>query len=596
MFRNIDKSSIHVAGIFCLLLLAYHLIFRDFFPSTNGRMGHDYVLTLTGLLDGYIWFRNNGFITPPWFTPSFCGGQAFFADPQAGFYYLPQFLTFVMDPLQAVYWAFLIFAALGFWGMYFFTRRCLHIGRIGALLASVVFMFNGFYASRILIGHYGYQSFMLIPLIAYLLLKNSSTERPWVGSLRSSIFAGVLIAYWFHSGLTTLMIPAALAVISLGCLLQIRTTENIAPSFLARGLLAGIIAILLCASKLNANLTLMSNFSRDYYLIPGISDIGGLLTFVFQSLFYSGSHVYQTVTPLWKNIQWAAMPHELAYNLSPISLTILIIGLGAKALMANRYRHAHQNLVSYQKFGYYLLVTICLFPIALLYYSPWWNEALKSLPLVGSTTAPFRWLIIFIPLISILTGIACEQLGKYRKPIVLLALVGIPFFSMLEDRTYYSSQTYNPAEIVSYYNAIRLGQAIPRIVKVGTPTENNGQIAEGISPAYCYNPLYGYRLEKLKIQPLVQGPITTVTPSGTLNLHNPACLVFPAENNCKLWDAFTPDQSSQLLAFASYKPYAFEKSSRQHIADWITEGTCIGLFFGLAMLLFVRKKGPLPSP
>src|SRR4051812_38431934 len=103
---------------FILLMLAYHLIFGAFFPLPNGYLGHDYSLGIAGFTDAYLWYRNNGFLTPPWFTPSFCGGQAFFADPQSGFYAVPTFLSFVVDPLTATYAAILIFAALGFWGMY----------------------------------------------------------------------------------------------------------------------------------------------------------------------------------------------------------------------------------------------------------------------------------------------------------------------------------------------------------------------------------------------------------------------------------------------------------------------------------------------
>jgi hypothetical protein len=553
-------------------------------------MGHDFTFVLPNLLDGYLWFRNNGFFTPPWFTPSFCGGQPFFADPQSIYYSLPQFLTFVTNPLQAVYWSFLIFAGLGFWGMYLFARKNLYLNRSAATVAASVFMFNGFYSHRMIIGHYGYQSFMLVPLIAWILLDRPEKRLRSLDGFALSLTAGALVAYCFQSGLTTLMVPAALAVISLACLTAIVTPRYPVAPFLERGMLSGVFAIALCASKLSANLSLMGNFSRDYYLLPGISDPAGLITFVFQSLFYSGEHVYQTVTPLWKNLQWAAMPHELTYNLTPISLSILVIGLGAYLLKHRKAGILSTRLAPIQQLAAALLAFIFLLPFALLYYSPSWNEVLKSLPLIGSTTSPFRWLIIFIPVIAALTGMAGDILGRYKHVTTLIVLLGVPTLNALEDRSYYKSQKFNPDETVNYYNAVQLGQVVPRIVKVGTPTEHNGQIAKGVSPAYCYNPLYGYRLEKLKIEPLVPGPITTVTPSGTLNLHNPACLVFPAENNCKLWDAFTPSQSSQLQDFASYKPYAFEKSSRQHIADWITKGTCIGLIFGLVILLLVRGK------
>ncbi len=84
-----------VLGSFVLLLAAYHFIFREYFPLPGGLMGHDYSYELPMLMDGYLWFRNNGILTPPWFTPSFCGGQVSFGDPQASFYSVPQFLTFL---------------------------------------------------------------------------------------------------------------------------------------------------------------------------------------------------------------------------------------------------------------------------------------------------------------------------------------------------------------------------------------------------------------------------------------------------------------------------------------------------------------------
>lgn len=594
MFKSKYRSNIYVAGIFCLLLTTYHLIFRNFFPLPNGLMGHDYTLTLAGLLDGYLWYRNNGFITPPWFTPSFCGGQAFFSDPQSIFYSVPQFLSFIVAPLQAVYWAFLIFAGLGFWGMYLFARANLKIGQQAAIIAAAIFMFNGFYAQRMIIGHYGFQSFTLVPFITYLLL-NNSTHRIFFTKTKefAPLSAGILIAYWFHSGMTTLMIPAAISVLALACLVQIRTRENLALGFVVNGLIAAATAIGLSISKLNANLTLMGNFTRDYYLLPGISEPTYLVTFVFQSLFYSSEHVYQMVTPHWKNLQWAAMPHELAYSLGPISLSLLIVGLGSYLLKLNNAQRITPRISWNQRFAIVMLALIGLLPFALLYYSPYWNEVLKSLPLIGSTTSPFRWLIILIPAIAALTGIASEMCGKHINTVMLAVLVGIPALNALEERSYYQTQNYNPTETVNYYNAVQLGEVTPKITTVGSQTEHNGQIAAGVSPARCYNPLYGYRQEKLRVEPLIFGSVSTLTSSESLNLHNPACLVFPLENKCKLWDAFKPSQSSELQAFASYKPYTFEKSVRQHVADWISLITCFALIIAALVSLFrhMIKKG-----
>lgn len=593
---NIQNNKIHSIGIFFLLLLAYHLIFCDYFPLPNGRMGHDYALTLANFTDGFLWFKNNGFLTPPWFTPSFCGGQAFFADPQSAFYSVPQFLSFIFDPLQAVYLAFLLFAAFGYWGMYAFSSSCLRLNRLSCIVAGTVFMFNGFYSHRMMIGHYGFQAFMLAPLIAFLLL-----HRPHIKILSSAngflaIAAGAMVAYCFHSGLTTLMIPSALSVIALACIVSLRSDNPVWKPFLIRGAIATILAIGLCASKLNANVSLVSNFTRDYYLLPGISDIWGLLEFVFQSLFYSSEHVYQTVTPLWENMQWKAMPHELAFSVTAIPLIIIIIRLGtlalaiAKTKSKNTFTNSKCNKSQSQGrhniiISVTILSIILLIPIALLYYSPQWNTVLKKIPIINATTSPFRWLIIFLPLIAACTGLACNGARKSSELLAIIILIGIPILNGLENREFYRLQNYNPAPLIDFYHKVRNSQEVPKIQVVGSMMADNSQLASGISPARCYNPLYGYKLEKLP-NTLRVGPIDLISQDRTLNFYNPACSVFPKENSCKPFDKYREDQLSDLKRFSSYRPFNFQKSSLQKIAEAITSTSL--LFLLMLPILLIR--------
>lgn len=602
MLRSLNRSSVYIAAIFCLLLLAYQFIFRDYFPLPNGRMGHDYVLTLGGFLDGYLWYENNGFITPPWFTPSFCGGQALFADPQSAFYSVPQFLTFLTDPLQAVYWSFLFFAGLGFWGMYLYTKNCIELGRVGALVAATVFMFNGFYSHRMIIGHYGYQAFMLTPIIAYFLLQPNQKDSRLIKNIWPTLLGGILIAYWFHSGLTTLIIPAALAVVILACLTSICTTKINISTFLARGTLATLIAIGLSASKLNANLTLMSKFSRDYYPLPGLSSTSELLGFVFQSLFYSSEHVFRWVTPLWKNMQWSALPHELAFGLTPITFIVILIGFGAHIVGKNSLPPLAAAKFEASKIVALVVMAITLFiPMALLYYSPEWNAILKQIPLVGSTTSPYRWLIIYIPFIAVLAGMATNASGKFELWILTLVLVGIPTLNVMENREYYQAQSFDPHPIVNFYEMVKRGQISPSISQIGDPKNEENQpiidnslFLKGISPMHCYNPLFGYRLEKLITSPLAPGPVTQNNNGNFLNMHNPACLIFPEENNCHPWNAFLTSQIGDLKNFVSYRPYIFRKSQQQSIADWVN-GICLISVFTLLFLSLILNKRETPS-
>ena len=115
---------------------------------------------------------------------------------------------------------------------------------------------------------------------------------------------------------------------------------------------------------------------------------------------------------------------------------------------------------------------------------------------------------------------------------------------------------------------------------------DNAQLAEGISPMRCYNPIYGYRLEKLGNVRLFPGPVDAIADDGSLNLTNPACLLFPDENQCQPWDRFKAEQYHEAGQFAAYRPFDFAKSERQTIADRITLASVV-----LAIIFLVAGTG-----
>ena len=195
---------------------------------------------------------------------------------------------------------------------------------------------------------------------------------------------------------------------------------------------------------------MLGQFERTYYPLPGIEDPLGLFKFVFHALFYSSQHAFDTVTPLWKNIQWAAMPHETAFGLTFIALALIVVGA---LLRATDYKRPYLRP---RLIPLVLLFAIVVIPFALLYYTPEWNEILKRIPIFGSTTSPARWLIILIPLTCLLAGMAAN-LPQIPRWIALAAVLGIPTLNAIEYRGYYTSQSYDPKPIVDFYRAIKQG-------------------------------------------------------------------------------------------------------------------------------------------
>ena len=588
--NDVDKKT--ALFISLLIITSWHLIFKKYFPLPGGMMGHDYTLAIPGLIDGYIWYLKNGFISPPWFSPSFNAGQPFFADPQSIFYSIPQFLVFFIEPIKAIYISILLFAVAGFSGMYFFTRTQLSVDRWRSLICATIFLFNGFYVHRMIVGHFGYQAFMLVPILAMALLRQLSDRITLRQDVLAGSIAGVILGYCFQAGLTTLIIPATMGVAALILLKLVMEQKAISVALYIRLLFAIVVAIGLSASKLVAGLSLMQHFTRDFYPLPGISSISGVLLAVFQMLFYSSEHAYQTLTPLWSNMQWAAQPHELAFGLTPLVFLVLVFWpvFNREAL---RFKSISTPNI---RLPLTFLGLILIIPVVMLYYSPEWNSILKKTPLISSTTSPWRWMIIVIPILSLLGGLAVGAKGRYRYISGMVLLAGIPLLNSLEDRSFYDSQNTPNEEMVAFFKDVKAGKISPSIQQIADPQTvfgmyPNALFALGLSPIACYNPLFGYRLEKLNFSKLQPGSYL-IEKDGYYNFRNPACLVFPKENNCKIWDNFSTNQKKELESFVSYRGFPFTRSKVQSVADFITLMTLVSLlvyFSGAAALKWWKR-------
>ena len=129
-------------------------------------------------------------------------------------------------------------------------------------------------------------------------------------------------------------------------------------------------------------------------------------------------------------------------------------------------------------------------------------------------------------------------------------------------------------------------------------------MTQGNSSLYCYNPAFGYGLEKFPVKDLHPGPVREVR-DGHFNIKNPACYVYPKENGCTPGDHFREDQIEAMENFVSYRPFAFKISSAQKAANTLT---LIGLVvsvlvafaaaaFGLFKLIAGARRSPTgPGP
>jgi hypothetical protein len=581
------RATLVTVVVGALALAAFQWIFGGFFPSENERIGHDYGYFLPQLLNGFFWYEQNGLGAIPWFTPALGAGVPFYPNPANIYYSVPQFLAFVVDPLTAVRMTLVLFAAIGYAGMVTLLRRTFGLGLPAALFGAVAFAFNGFYAHRMLIGHFAFHSFMLAPWIAHVVLRPLPEAGRGRRALLDVLVAGALLAYMFQSAYFYGIPVVVLVVVALALILAIRSGWTW--SWILRLGGGGVMALLLCCSKLAAGVAFVSSFPRSGYGLPGVKSIGAGLAVLSQSLFWFAPENAGKEALAWPEgaIEWNLPVHSFEFGVTPVTALLLVVGL---ALWVTRGGVAWVR--QSWKIALLSLVLVALFAINV--YQPDWNAFLKTVPLLKSSSNLLRYFATYIPILIVLAALGLESApARLRGPLAALAAIGVVVFNAVDDRTYYANQNYPPASVVASWDKVNTSGEVPPVVNIEVPMDAQGNpipapinrndvLIRGGSQLICYEPIFGYQQEwfpwKNHIAP---GPAGNRMPGGGLNTHNPSFFVFPAENGGEAGEPFRVDQMEDMRAFLSYRPFPFEKSTRQVWLDRLNVAALVGLLLGL---------------
>lgn len=602
--KQFKTTRILIFVLFLVIIYCYHLIFGKFFPNQQQNMGIDYSYFLPMLLNGYYWFQVNGLSEIPWFTPAFCAGIPYFPNPQVMYYSVPQFLVFIFDPLSSVYITFILFAFLGFIGFFLLLRNVFLLTPEASLFGATVFLFNGFYAHRMIIGHLTYHSFMLIPFIAYLLLKlpPGNNNELKINKLVNIFFAGFLIAYMMHSGMANFIVPALLSVIGIWMICKI--CDKGYPGFWIRLGCAGIIAVLLSASKLVAGITYLRNFPRDYYTLPGIEGIFESLLFVLKALFFG----INASTEKWDIVNYVIeieyFQHEVEYSVTFIPLLILICY--TFFLLRRLIKTDTWSKISWHKKRIMIVFfSLLILPVILNIYTPAWNEFLKNLPYIKSSSALLRWIAMEIPLVAIIASLALNIIKNQnlKFAVIITGIAGVILVNILQDRDWYHEQIYSPNDIVNAYNASRQNGKPPEIRYIGAyltgknkfdpnVINRNDVLIKGVSQLACNEPIFGYKLERFPFGEINTGEVLNIR-NGFFNIKDPSCYVFGNINGCSPGQHFTASRGKAVEDFINYRPLEFKMPLLQVIVNRVNWFTLLYLIFFLVFIILnkIYKSG-----
>jgi hypothetical protein len=587
--RRFEALALPIALI--ILAGCVGLLTSKFEPLLDGHqraIGGDYSYFLPRLLAGDYWQRLNGWWAVQWFTPAFCGGMPSWANPQSMQFSIPQWLTQFVDPVTAVQWTFFIAAVSGGAGMFLLLKDGFKTSTASALAAGVLFLFNGFFSRRMVSGHLAFHTAMWAPWVGWLLVREQRSSRERVVCV---VLAGLGIAFMIHGGLVVLLPPLVLAWLSLSLLTALRGRAVI-PAVLQ--LVAALaLGAALSASKLAAMQALLTQFPRNYYPLAGFRTVSALLGTVLHALFLRAQAPERIDM---QNDIIRSGEHEWDFGLSPAPALLL---LGALPFVVSALRRSARSRIV----PLLCLAVLFVVPLAVNFYTPGWNAFLKSLPIISANSLLTRWLFYYVVVIPILAAFALELLpfrlllaGGAIGIAVVWTLTGDP--TLHEERFLH----YSPETVLKGWRRTHEDGTVPRIQLMSAILRSDGTaprgifqgddlVAVGASQVFCYEPLFGYELERLPWQPLHDGPALDEK-NGQLNVKNPVCDLFPQENHCRAGGQFLSAQRLEAEAFLDWSPIPFRRSPLQVVADVLNVAVLavVGLFLMASGLSWLRRR------
>ena len=576
-------SKLLAIAVGLMLTTSYMLYLSGFYFGDASKLGEDYVNFFVRMSSAEFYFRTAGFFHIPWFTPAMCAGGFQFANPIDVTYSIPQLLSLLTNPLVAVYLTHALFVLLGGIGTYLLaTTAPFRLSIWPAIATATMFALNGFFMAHMITGHLNFHTFMLLPFIAWLLLQNRSS---------ASVVAGAIAAVVVVGGGAHLVIPVGISILSIVLLARQFKAGPKATDMATAISLSCSVALSLSAAKLMAGYSLLSNFPRSLYELQGITTVAASVWTPLTNFFWDVSVPSQT------HGNWLLGSHEYELSLSPFVLPGFVIALwiGIKSYPRSLLRYS------------VLMAPLVALIILVNFYQPAWHEILKQLPIVSNSISLFRWYASFLLLGALIAGMGIQRLpAKWIITMSVIIIIGTSGWQVFSEPPWKTLPKVDYTTILAGLESSRL-EGITPITTLAVNTNGSGEtlkihtasdvkFTRGESQIFCYEPILGYRAERLNIDNLRIGAVTTRI-GNELNMKNPACYLFPQENQCAAGDNFTLAQTEQMLAFTHYRAWPFEQPTYQSLANWASLFSWIALSIFLLWLAVstIRRKARLNS-
>ena len=598
------KKNIFYFLLFIILFI-HQIIFLKFFPNNLNLLGHDYEYFIPNFIFGKIWYKNN-FLNIPWFSPSFCCGTPFFADPQTMFYSVQQILFIIFSPLIALKLMFFYFSFIAYFGMFLLLRKCFNVDKFISILGAALFLFNGFFNYRAIVGHVAYLGFVFVPLFCFFLIRSGQVTNKFLARI-FLLFSSLIFASFFHGGAIPFLPIIVASIIFIIFFYYLRHDDKL---IIKNLLLSLLIGSLIALSKITATLYFLDQFNREY---PFLQFNGSLdyLRLAFNSLFlYPNIDLFNQLAV--NKVTGRLNVHEIEFGVSVVPLIVFFL-----------WTTQFKKIILEKKIFYFFILFIFFLP--LLFNVDYYiiSDVISKIPLLKSTWVQIRWTTFYIiPLIFMTVFILDKNIFFKSKYLFFFLLIILIAQNIFYNKTYYNNQKYNPTSMTNLFNKINYNKSIINIKGSALLADENNNLvltnrndffSENYSSFFCYQPIFGYGLESFPNKKLILDEKFRIPINQSYNVKlnllfgrfdlinkqfdkgynflNPSCFLFPNENNCKPGDLFAFNQIEDLNKFVNYKKFDFKQSAIQMASNYLSLISFILVFIFLIInSYFFYKK------
>ena len=624
MFKDIFfNKKIYFFFTSLFIIFVYNLIFLPYLNT--GFFHYDFQSFLTRFIFGKIWFLKNG-LSVPWFGPHICCGIPFYGDPESQYYSLNQILFLFLHPLSAMKTIFILYSLIAFYGTYLLLKKNFLLSYNSSLLGSTLFLFNNYVSFHYLSGHMSWGIFSAIPFYFYLssIPCNTNGNDKFKSIFYISI-SGLFFALMIHSGGTRMIVEIMLSLYFI-TLLHLYRFKNF--KILMYITFSTFLGLLISSSKIFAAWSFVSGISRD--LSPLYFD--NIIDFfsVFLQFFFlvPSDEIFSKL----QNPSALLGMEEFSFNVSIVPLILLILFLRTiPSITKNKI----------QKLSLLGILLGMLIIILLNFSNTYIGQLVQRIPIITTDWITFRLLAPLIFLFVIFSSLVVEKLKFKNENLIIASLIFVIFFQnfifdknkLLKSNVFSLKPLFNHQVSFKNINDYK----IENIISIsGEKNEFTGpkqhyHFLENESMNFCYFSNFGYNLEhlapivkdlifhsKIILKPkknidLYENPSLSRYPeknlqgailyrgnplrekNGKLNFINPACYLYPNENNCKNDFHFKNYERNELIKFLNYKSYDFKLSKLQIFLNYLSIILFLGsvIYILIWILYFKIKKTPL---